>query len=209
MLNKKSESRIISAEYKGSFGALALLPKPPVPEIVFAGRSNVGKSSLINFLCNKKEIAHTSSQPGKTQTFNYYAINNTYYLVDLPGYGFAKISLSMRQKWEHQMKDYFLQRRQLATICQLVDSRIKPQKNDLNFAENVISNNLPLAVIFTKADRKLKNETKHNISAYQDELLKINKHLPTIFITSSSDRTGNDELVEWMFHILETHKSNL
>jgi GTP-binding protein len=194
---------ILSAAYEGSFATFESLKASAFSEFAFAGRSNVGKSSLINYLANKKEMARTSSQPGKTQTFNYYTINNKFYWVDMPGYGFAKVSVTLRNKWKKEMETYLGNREQLVTLFQLVDSRIKPQANDLEFSRACIEGQVPLAIVFTKADKKFKNEVRKNISDYQDELLKFVKMVPTIFITSASDQTGKEEIVDWMKMLLE------
>jgi GTP-binding protein len=190
---------IKEAIYTGSYVDWDKMNAEPLPELAFAGRSNVGKSSLINFLCNQKHLAHTSSQPGKTQTFNFYKINKNWNLVDLPGYGYAKVSQKMRAEWLQRMINYFENRVQLIVVCQLIDSRIPPQKIDLEFAEAVAKlNNVQLINIFTKADKKLGNKPSANVSAFQKELKEKIKQVPQHFVTSASDKAGKEIFLKWV-----------
>ena len=197
---------IKEAIYTGSYVDWQKMPAEALPEIAFAGRSNVGKSSLINFLCNQKKLAHTSSQPGKTQTFNLYKINKQWNLVDLPGYGYAKVSQQMRKEWLQRMMDYFENRTQLQTVCQLIDARIPTQLIDVEFAAALAKKNIPFVQIFTKADKKLGNKTKVNILEMEKELKKVVTALPQIFITSASDRIGNEVLLKWVAAQLKPQK---
>jgi GTP-binding protein len=189
--------KIIEAKYTGSFSEIDQLPSKALSEVAFAGRSNVGKSSLINFLCERKNLAHTSSQPGKTQTFNFYQINNGWNLVDLPGYGFAKVSQEKRLEWKTKMLDYFEKREQLKLICQLIDSRISPQKIDIEFAEALKMLGLRHIQIFTKADNKFKNITNSNIAAFHKAMKENKIHFPPkYFISSVSDKKGRIEILD-------------
>jgi GTP-binding protein len=189
--------KIKEAIYTGSYVDWEKMSEEKLPELAFAGRSNVGKSSLINYLCNQKKLAHTSSQPGKTQTFNFYKINKNWNLVDLPGYGYAKVSQKMREEWTQRMLQYFKNREQLTVVCQLIDARIPPQKIDVEFAEALHNLEIQFINIFTKADKKLGNKPQANIAAFQKELkLKIKK-VPFHFVTSVSDRAGSEMLLNW------------
>ncbi len=190
--------QISTAHYEGSFVDFEKLPPKDLPEFAFAGRSNVGKSSLINYFCKQSHLAHTSSQPGKTQTFNFYKINDAFYFVDLPGYGFAKVPQHLRKEWAERMMNYFENRKQLRCVCQLVDSRIPPQKIDIEFATACHQLNIPLAVIFTKADRKRKNEIAVNMQAYKEALEPTFNEPPTYFVTSSSDKSGAEDFLKWL-----------
>jgi GTP-binding protein len=195
---------IKEAIYTGSYVDWDKMNAESLPEFAFAGRSNVGKSSLINFLCNQKHLAHTSSQPGKTQTFNFYKINKLWNLVDLPGYGYAKVSQKMRAEWLQRMMNYFENRVQLKVVCQLIDARIPPQKIDIEFAEAVAKlNNVQLINIFTKADKKLGNKPSANVSAFQKELKEKIKTIPYHFVTSSSDKSGKEIFLKWVAEQIE------
>ncbi len=186
------------AEYIGSYVDWQKMPAQALPELAFAGRSNVGKSSLINYLANQKHLAHTSSQPGKTQTFNFYNINKTWHLVDLPGYGFAKVSQVLRKEWLQRMMDYFENREQLRAVCQLIDVRIPPQAVDIEFAQALHDLKIQTVQIFTKADKKLKGKPAANIALFEKELKTKFALTPIHFTTSASDRIGAEKLLKWI-----------
>lgn len=169
-----------------------------MPEFAFIGRSNVGKSSLINYLCGRKALSKVSNTPGKTQTINYFEINNSFHLVDLPGYSFAKVSQTMRDKWNNMIRNYILKREQLQYVCLLVDSRISPQKVDLDFVRWMAKNRVAFIIIFTKADKPGSKEVTTNVQLFENELAKEWDELPPAFITSAERNAGRDELWEFI-----------
>ncbi len=179
-------------------------PEALLPEYAFIGRSNVGKSSLINMLCNRKNLAKISSQPGKTQLINHFLINDKWYLVDLPGYGFAKVPKHLREKWEKFITSYIFQRKNLISLFTLIDSRIPPQQNDLNFMYNLGIHQIPFVIVFTKTDKLKKNEKEKNLAFYKKELLKTWESLPEIIMTSATDKTGRDDIL----HFIEKNNKN-
>lgn len=189
---KKSEFTISSA-------TLSQCPKDNKMEYAFIGRSNVGKSSLINMLCNHKGLAKTSATPGKTLLINHFIINNEWYLVDLPGYGYAKRSKSVQQKLEQMISSYILQREQLVNLFVLIDIRHDPQKIDMEFIEWLGQSQIPFAIVFTKAD-KLGNEQKAKkaAAAYMEKLKEQWEELPPYFVTSSDKKTGRDEVLDYI-----------
>ncbi len=171
-------------------------PPPDLPEYAFIGRSNVGKSSLINMITNREKLAKTSSTPGKTQLINHFIIDKSWYLVDLPGYGYAKISKSEREKWQKMTFDYLQQRTNLVCTFVLVDLRHSLQKSDLEFMEMMSENELPFNLVFTKADKLKKNEVERAVKAYLGEMLQFWEDTPASFVTSSERRDGRDELLK-------------
>ncbi len=187
-----------NAVFMGSFVKEESCPQDEVPEYAFIGRSNVGKSSLINYITNQKDLAKVSATPGKTQTINFFKINATWHLVDLPGYGYARISQSKREEWIKFIRYYLKNRKQLVTVFVLIDSRIPPQKLDLEFVNWLGENNLPVAVIFTKNDRPKSPEMLTNIKNFQKELLKTWEELPLQFVTSSEKRVGKEMVLEYI-----------
>ncbi|MDD5571785.1 MAG: ribosome biogenesis GTP-binding protein YihA/YsxC [Bacteroidales bacterium] len=187
---------IKSAEFIKSATDVSNCPKNNLPEYAFIGRSNVGKSSLINMLVNKKNLAKTSTTPGKTQFINYFLINSEFYFVDLPGYGFAKVSKQIKEKWEGMIKNYILKREKLAIIFILIDSRIEPQQSDLRFLEWLGKNKIKFVLLYTKADKLKKQELRENILSYKTELEKYWKDLPLAIITSSELKTGKEKILE-------------
>ena len=173
-------------------------PKTGMPEFAFVGRSNVGKSSLINMLTNQRKLAMTSATPGKTLLINHFLINNEWYLVDLPGYGYAKRSKSQTEQLEHIISSYVLDRQQLTLLFVLIDSRHAPQKIDLEFIQWLGENGVPFSIIFTKADKLTKTALASNIAAYKNRLLEEWEELPQIFITSSETAHGREEVLEYI-----------
>ena len=167
-------------------------------EYAFIGRSNVGKSSLINMLTRNKSLAKTSVRPGKTQLINHFLINNEWYLVDLPGYGYARISKTQRAAWQKMISDYILQREVLVNTFVLIDSRIPPQRIDLEFISFLGRNGIPLAIVFTKVDKQNQSETARNVNAFKNVLLEEWEELPPMFLTSSVSGTGRDKLLAFI-----------
>ncbi len=170
-------------------------PDTGKPEYAFIGRSNVGKSSLINMLTRNKGLAKTSVRPGKTQLINHFLINNEWYLVDLPGYGYARTSKSSRVAWQKMITEYLTGREPLVNTFVLIDSRIPPQKIDLEFISFLGRNGVPLAVVFTKVDKQNQRETAHNVNAFKQALFEEWEELPTMFLTSSVSGTGRDKVL--------------
>jgi GTP-binding protein len=192
---------ITARKFIGSFNTLSELPESGIPEFCFIGRSNVGKSSLINYLTGKNDLAKVSSTPGKTQSLNYFLINNKWHLVDLPGYGYAKRSKTLRTSWEKTMYSYFETREALVNIFLLVDSRIKPMKSDLEMIDWLGENGVPFAIVYTKADTRELKQCKINIQLFEDKLSEMWEELPKRFITSSEERKGKDEILEYINQI--------
>lgn len=170
------------------------MPKPELPEYGFVGRSNVGKSSLINALCERKDIAKTSAKPGKTQVINHFIVDDSWYLVDLPGYGYAKVSKSERQKFERMIRDYCTLRPNLVSLFVLVDARHKAQINDLEFMSFLGISQIPFGIVFTKTDKLTPSALEKNVRQYQETLLETWEELPPIFLTSSEKRIGLEDL---------------
>lgn len=179
-------------------------PKHRLPEFAFIGRSNVGKSSLINKLTGQKNLAKTSSTPGKTLLINHFIVNDSWYLVDLPGYGFAKIGMEGRQKLDRMIKDYVLHREELFNLFVLIDCRHEPQKNDMEFIEFLGSNGVPFSIVFTKADKLSKSRLSANVQAYKDKLQESWEELPPIFVTSSESGEGKDTLLDYIDSIIQS-----
>jgi GTP-binding protein len=167
-------------------------------EYAFIGRSNVGKSSLINMLTRNKGLAKTSVRPGKTQLINHFLINNEWYLVDLPGYGYARTSKTSRTAWQKMTSDYLLQRETLVNTFVLIDSRIPPQRIDLEFISFLGRNGVPLAIVFTKVDKQNQSETARNVNAFKKTLLEEWEELPMMFLTSSVSGTGRDKVLAYI-----------
>lgn len=175
-----------------------LCPKPYLPEYAFLGRSNVGKSSLINMLTNHKKLAKTSTKPGKTRLINHFLINENWYLVDLPGYGYAKVSKTDRKNWQIFIKKYILNRHNLICLFVLIDLRIEPQKKDLEFMEWLGINNFPFAMAFTKSDKLSSGKINSNIAHYKNEMLKSWEVMPQYFVTSAKKKTGKEEILDYI-----------
>ncbi|WP_369047833.1 ribosome biogenesis GTP-binding protein YihA/YsxC [Tenacibaculum sp. UWU-22] len=200
--------KIKSAEFIMSNSNVNKAPKEAIPEYAFIGRSNVGKSSLINMLMNRKDLAKTSGKPGKTQLINHFKINNEWFLVDLPGYGYAQVSKKKRTIFQHFIKNYFKEREQLACTFVLIDSRHDPQKIDLEFMQFLGENNIPFCIVFTKADKLGGASLNKQITAYKKELLKYWEALPLSFITSSSTGMGRDEFLKFIEQVNQDIANN-
>lgn len=204
--------QIQSAEFVMSNSKVTLCPDSRLPEYAFIGRSNVGKSSLINMLTGKKSLAKTSSTPGKTQLINHFLINKKWHLVDLPGYGYAKVSVKARKKFQSFITDYFLKRPQLVAAFVLVDVRHPPQQIDLDFLEWLGENQIPFYLVFTKADKLSKLRVQQHVDAYKKQLLSGSwAALPEYFVTSATDKTGREEILQEIDRIntsFNTHKGD-
>ena len=195
---------IKTAEFTLSSPMVSMCPRDTKPEYAFIGRSNVGKSSLINMLCRNKKLAKTSQTPGKTLLINHFIINKEWYLVDLPGYGFAKRSKKEIGKLEQMINGYILQREQLVNVFVLVDVRLEPQKIDLEFIEWLGQSSVPFAIVFTKADKLTSNKVAQQVEAYKKVLLETWEELPPYFVTSSESRVGREELLAYIDKINQT-----
>ena len=190
---------IKSAQFVISNTDLEKCPKGSLPEYAFIGRSNVGKSSLINSLCNKKNLAKTSSRPGKTQLINHFLINEKWHLVDLPGYGYARVSKSQKKVFQSFITSYFEKRKQLINAFLLIDIRHEPQPIDLKFMEWLGENQIPFSIVFTKADKLKPKAQDRNIAHYKQEMLASAwEELPPIFVTSSLHRKGGEEILKYI-----------
>ncbi|RKQ49755.1 GTP-binding protein [Roseivirga pacifica] len=179
-------------------------PKPDLPEFAFIGRSNVGKSSLINMLTDKKNLAKTSGKPGKTQLINHFKIDESWYLVDLPGYGYAKTSKKNREAWEMMISEYLINRENLQLVFVLIDSRLPPQQIDLEFIDWLGENMIPFALIFTKADKQSINKGQQNVAKFRKTMKANWEELPPIFLTSSESKFGKEKVSEYIQEILES-----
>jgi GTP-binding protein len=189
---------IHSASFVRSSPSINLCPEPVLPEFGFIGRSNVGKSSLINLLTGNSHLAKISGNPGKTRTINHFLINGSWYLVDLPGYGFAKVPIRMREKWVKAVEEYILKRANLVCLFVLLDSRHKPQKSDLMFMEFLGNNQVPFARVFTKTDKLSPGDLKKSILYYDLEMLKIWESLPPSFAASVVKIIGREEILSFI-----------
>lgn len=199
--------QIKSAKYIISAPSFDKCPKPDKPEYAFIGRSNVGKSSLINMLTNHKSLAKTSASPGKTQLINHFEVESSaaakapiekWYLVDLPGYGYAKLSQSTRRRWEQMIENYLRKRENLTNVFVLIDSRHGPQKNDLEFVNNLDKWQVPFAIIFTKSDKEKPGVVQRNVQAFFEELKKTWQFLPQYFVSSAEKKVGRDEVLNFI-----------
>lgn len=192
---------IKQAKFVTSNSSVDKCPKPDRPEYAFIGRSNVGKSSLINMLVNSKSLAKTSSRPGKTQLINHFIINETWYLVDLPGYGYAQAPKAERIKWERFIRQYILKRPNLYNLFVLIDIRHEPQLVDLEFIEWLGINGVPFSIVFTKSDKLKPEEIDPNVQKYKETLLEKWNELPEIFITSAESFSGKSEILGYINQI--------
>ncbi len=186
---------IRDARFLTSNTHVELCPPPDRPEYAFIGRSNVGKSSLINALTSRAGLAKTSASPGKTQLINHFLINEQWYLVDLPGYGYAKVSKTARAEWHKMINAYLQHRENLACVCVLIDSRLPPQASDLEFMEKLGEMGVPFVMVFTKIDKQSASQTRTLIAAYLAKMSEIWDELPRHFLTSASTKAGRDELL--------------
>ncbi|HEY0668257.1 MAG TPA: ribosome biogenesis GTP-binding protein YihA/YsxC [Sphingobacteriaceae bacterium] len=189
---------IKSADFICSNTRTDKLPPPLLPEYAFIGRSNVGKSSLINMLVQKKGLAKTSQTPGKTQLINHFKINENWYIVDLPGYGFAKVSKSSRGEWERFIRYYLRHRETLQCVFVLLDSRLKPQKIDLEFCAWLGGEGIPFVLTFTKSDKQRRLKTIQNVDLFKTAMLQYFEEVPQIFITSAEKGEGRDEVLQFI-----------
>ena len=184
------------------------LPEGPFPEFAFIGRSNVGKSSLINMLTKRKGLAKISNTPGKTQTINHFIVNSNWYLVDLPGYGFAKVAQTTRANWEKMISQYLQQRLNLMCVFVLVDIRIKPQKSDVTFINRLGESDIPFCIVFTKADKLPKAKIPFQVTEYNKTLLDYWEELPQQFITSAEKAVGRDDLLYYIDGVSGKYKKS-
>ena len=197
---------IKTAEFSLSAPMESMCPKDTKPEYAFIGRSNVGKSSLINMLARNKKLAKTSSTPGKTLLINHFIINKEWYLVDLPGYGFAKRSKTEVARLDQMIRGYILGREQLVNVFVLVDVRLEPQAIDLEFIDWLGVSGIPFSIVFTKADKLSKGKVSANVAAYEQKMLETWEEMPPYFVTSSENREGRDELLDYIDHINKSLK---
>ena len=191
---------IKTAEFVKSSGKWQECPEPTLPEYAFIGRSNVGKSSLINALMNHKDLAKTSGTPGKTQLINHFLINENWYLTDLPGYGYARVSKTLRKDFENLIINYILNRKNLVNLFVLIDARHTPQKIDIEFIEYCGESGIPFSLVFTKADKLKPNTVIENVEKYKQELLKTWEDLPEIYVTSAEKKTGGEEILAFIYN---------
>lgn len=198
---------IKQASFVVSNTQVAKCPTHKLPEYAFIGRSNVGKSSLINMLTNHKGLAKTSSKPGKTQLINHFLINKEWYLVDLPGYGYAKVSKQSKKTFQQFITDYFKKRRELVSAFVLVDIRHEPQKIDLEFMQWLGENAIPFAIVFTKADKLTEKQIQEHVTSYSEILLQQWEEMPPYFITSSENRLGKEDLLSYIETINQSLKA--
>lgn len=196
------------ADFVGSFPLYTLCPKNNMPEYAFIGRSNVGKSSLINMLLNRQGLAKVSGKPGKTQSLNFYQINGSWHIVDLPGYGYAKISKTERAKWEKMINGYLTHRENLVCAFILIDSNVPPQQIDIEFIKTLGVMQVPFAIAYTKADKSKKKEiVEANIENFRQKLLEDWEEMPQEFITSANKKGGREEILEFVEKLNEEYKS--
>ena len=198
---------ITSAEFVVSNSRADMCPKTHLPEYAFIGRSNVGKSSLINMLTKNPKLAMTSSTPGKTLLINHFLVNKEWYLVDLPGYGYAQRGKKMMEKIQKLIEYYVLEREEMTCLFVLLDSRLEPQKIDLEFMEWLGENGVPFAMIFTKADKQSAGKTRANVEHYLDVMRRQWEELPPYFISSSEKKTGRKEILDYLEEVNRSLKN--
>ena len=189
---------ITTAKFVVSSAKVSQCPKPDKPEYAFIGRSNVGKSSLINMLTRQNNLAKTSRTPGKTQLINHFLINNTFYIVDLPGYGFAKVSQAMRAEWEKMIEAYLKERTNLVTLFVLIDARLEPQNADVEFLRKLGDWQVPFNIIFTKADKITQKEAHRNARYFIENMRKEWEFIPRSFMTSAVKTLGRKDILEYL-----------
>jgi GTP-binding protein len=193
---------IKSAEYIISSPDFSQCPAPDKPEFAFIGRSNVGKSSLINMLCDKQKLAKTSGTPGKTQLINHFVVNKEWYLVDLPGYGFAKVSQTSRRRWEQMIENYLRKRENLTNVFVLIDGRHSPQQIDLDFVNKLGEWGVPFCLVFTKADKESQRQVSLNVKAFLNAMRTTWQFLPRHFVTSAEKKLGRKEMLSYIEEVL-------
>ena len=196
---------IKTAEFVISNTKLELCPEPNKPEYAFIGRSNVGKSSLINYITSNKKLAKISGRPGKTQLINHFMINDEWFMVDLPGYGYAKTSKLNRQKWEAFIAEYIVHRENLMNLFVLIDSRLPAQKIDLEFMEWLGEKGIPFSIVFTKTDKLTSSKLNKNLLAYKKEMLKVWEEMPINFATSATGKSGKEPILNYIESINEAY----
>ena len=192
---------IKTATFVCSNTQVSALPQPTMPEYAFIGRSNVGKSSLINMLVNQHGLAKTSQRPGKTQLINHFLINESWYIVDLPGYGYAKVSKTSREKWEKFIRAYITKRESLQCVFVLIDSRLDPQQIDIEFCYWLGEKQIPFALLFTKADKQGMNESLKNVASFKKKLGEFFEEIPTTIITSAEKHTGKEDVLNFIYEV--------
>ena len=190
--------KITSAEYIISSPDFTKAPAPDKPELAFIGRSNVGKSSLINMLADNQKLAKTSGTPGKTQLINHFIINGEWYLVDLPGYGFAKVSINARNRWEQMIENYLRKRENLVHVFVLIDGRHTPQKIDLEFVNKLGKWEIPFSLVFTKSDKETQKTVSQNVKLFLEKMRESWQFLPAHFVTSAAKKTGKEKLLTFI-----------
>ena len=200
--------KIKQAAYVISSPSVESCPKPDKPEYAFIGRSNVGKSSLINLLCGREGLAKISSAPGKTKLINHFIINNEWYIVDLPGYGYAKISQAERKKWEKMIEDYLRKRESLVNIFVLIDSRHEPQAIDLEFVNKLGNWQIPFTLVFTKADKEKPGAVERHVKNFLNAMRETWQFLPQHFITSATKKQGREEILAFISECNNSVKKN-
>jgi GTP-binding protein len=195
---KVSKMTITSAEYLISSPDFSKCPAPDKPEFAFIGRSNVGKSSLINMLANNQKLAKTSATPGKTQLINHFLINKQWYLVDLPGYGFAKVSQNSRNRWQQMIENYLRKRENLVNVFVLIDARHSPQKIDIDFINQLGKWEVPFSLVFTKSDKETQRTISANVKSFLDKMRETWQFLPRHFVTSAEKKTGREKILDFI-----------
>lgn len=198
---------IAKADFETSSAKVEQCPKTDKPEFAFIGRSNVGKSSLTNMLLQRKGLAKTSGSPGKTKLINHFLINESWYVVDLPGYGYAKVSKVERASFMKLIYNYFEKRTNLVNAFVLLDSRIEPQKSDLEFMTWLGEHAVPFSMVFTKVDKLSSSELKNNLDRYKKEMLKTWEELPPVFLTSATSRLGREEVLQYIEYCLGVYET--
>lgn len=196
--------QIKSAEYVISSPDISKCPPADKPEFAFIGRSNVGKSSLINMLADNQKLAKTSGTPGKTQLINHFLINKEWWLVDLPGYGFAKVSQNARNRWEQMIENYLRKRENLANVFVLIDGRHKPQKIDIDFVNKLGRWEVPFTLVFTKADKETQKTVSQNVRDFLQKMREDWQFLPQHFVTSSAKKQGRDKVLQFIEEVISS-----
>lgn len=195
--------KVNQTDFIGSFEKLEQCPPPNYPEYAFIGRSNVGKSSLVNMICRNEKLARVSKKPGKTQHLNYFLIEEAWYLVDLPGYGYAQRSKKLREKWDRMTKYYLKHRKTLMCVFLLIDINVSPQESDLEFSNWLGAHQIPFVLVFTKADRQKSRENKASLATFEAEMLKTWAAMPHYFVTSAERKRGRPELLSFIAEVNE------